>query len=55
MITNQSEPSQQALPLVSSRWRSRERGWWVRLEDNHGTDHVLSQWDDRPQRRADHA
>jgi hypothetical protein len=55
MITSVSQPPQQALPLVSSRWSSHERGWSVLLEDKHDTDHVLSQWDNRPRRRADHA
>jgi hypothetical protein len=52
MITSVSKPPQQALLLVLGRWQSHERGWRALLEDNHGTDHVLSQWDGR---RADHA
>ena len=55
MITNVSKPPQQALLLVLSPWRSHERGGHALLEDAQGTDYVLSQWDDRPQRRADHA
>jgi hypothetical protein len=54
MITSVSKP-QQALLLVLGRWQSRERGWRALLEDNHGTDHVLNQWNGRSQRRADHA
>ena len=55
MITSVSKPRQQALRLVLGRWQSHERGWRALLEDNHGTDHVLSQWDGRSQRRADYA
>jgi hypothetical protein len=55
MITNVSKPPQQALLLVCGRWQSHERGWRAVVEDNQGTDHVLSQWDVRSQRRADHA
>jgi hypothetical protein len=55
MITNQSKPPQQALRQVLSQWRSHDCGWWALREDNQGTHYVLSQWDDRPQRHADHA
>jgi len=55
MITNVSKPPQQTLLLVLGRWQSLERDWSALLEDNHGTDDVLSQWDGRSQRRADHA
>ena len=43
MITSVSKPPQQALLPVLGRWQSHERGWRALLEDNHGTDHVLSQ------------
>jgi hypothetical protein len=55
MITDVSKPPQQAPRLVLGRWQSHERGWRALFEDNHGTDHALSQWDGRSQRRADHA